>query len=164
MKGIIDEVLKNTVDPITGEHLGCWATMNTEQQADEDDAEELVYDLYSQGKNSEIIVNFIDYVESEKLQLLVSKQNIDESNVSSDYVNNKLLPHIQTDMFIEEVVNIKLKKLSSGKFTVERVTRKVDKDRYSAVAYGLWYIKEFEDIYEDGSRRDLKATDYLLIN
>ena len=62
-----------------------------------------------------------------------------------DYFKNNILPHIQTDFLLEEVANLKIKKLPSGKYTTEQVTKRIDRDRYSAVAYGLWYIKEFLD-------------------
>lgn len=159
---IIDEVLKDTVDPISGESLGCWNTINTDHEPELDDAEEIVFDLQAQGINSDIIVNFIDMVESKKLQLLTKKQDSNYDVNDTDYFKSNILPHIQTDFFIEEVANLKLKQLNSGKYTVEQVTKRVNKDRYSAVAYGCYYIMKYEDDLIEES--DHGATDFLLIN
>jgi hypothetical protein len=151
---IIDECLKETIDPITGENLGCWNTINTSHEPEIEDAEQIVYDLQAQGINSEIIVNFIDMVESKKLQLLVKKQDSNYDPNDTDFIKNNILPHIQTDLFIEEVANLKLKKLPSGKYTTEQVTKRVNRDRYSAVAYGLWFIKNFMDNVEESTIDD----------
>lgn len=150
---IIDEVLKDTLDPNTGESLGCWKTMNTEREPEINDAEEIVYDLHAQGINSDIIVNFIDMVESKKLLLLEKKDNANY-DINDENAIKSIAPHLNTDALIEEIANLKLKKLSSGKYTVERVTKKIDRDRYSAVAYGLWYIKNYEDNYEQDEEYD----------
>lgn len=142
--GLLDELLKDTVDPITGDSLGCWATINTDHQPDSTNSEKIIYALTSQGINHDIIVNFIDMVESGKLQLLIKNQNNNYYSNDADYFKNNILPYVHTDLFIEEVANLKLKQLSNGKYTIEQVTRRVDKDRYSAVSMGLYYIKEYE--------------------
>jgi ribonucleoside-diphosphate reductase alpha chain len=151
---IIDEALKETIDPITGENLGCWDTINTEHEPEMEDAEKILFNLHAQGINSEIIVNFIDMVESKKLQLLIKKQDSNYDINDTDYFKNNILPYIQTDLFIEEVANLKLKQLPSGKYTTEQVTKKINKDRYSAVSYGLWYIKNFMDSVDETSDED----------
>ena len=51
---------------------------------------------------------------------------------------------MQTDLLFEEISNLKLKFLSRDMITVEKVVKKIDKDRYSALVYMLWYINEFE--------------------
>ncbi len=144
-RGLVDELLKEQIDPISGETLGCWNTINTEQEPDDDDAEKCLYALHSQGINTDIIVNFIDMVEGGKLQLLEKHQTNNYDANDQDFIKNNVLPHVQTDLLIEEVSNLKLKHISGGKLTTERVTKRVDRDRWSATAYGLWYIKTFED-------------------
>lgn len=146
--GVIDELLQESFDPDTGESLGCWGTINTDQQPELNESEDIVYNLHAQGINSDIIINFIDMVESKKLSLLEKRQNSDY-DVHDDEAYKKIAPHLQTDLLLEEVANLKLKRLPSGKYTVEQLTKKINKDRYSAAAYGLWYIKNFEDNQED---------------
>ena len=144
--GLCDKLLEDTIDPDTGKSLGCYDTINTEQEAEEDGAEKIVYDLKPQSANHDVIIAFIDMVESGKLRLLEKKDVREDMGSKNAYLKN--LPYINTDFLIEEIANLKLKQLSSGKYTVEKVIRKYDKDRYSALAYALWYIKKFEDNIE----------------
>jgi hypothetical protein len=142
---IKDEALKSTFDPITGEELGCWNTINTDDEPEEKGSPKILYALTAQGINSDIIVSFIDAIESEKLQLLDKKSNNDYDATDKDNYVSMILPHIQTDFLLEEIANLKLKSTQNGKYTVEQVTKRVNKDRYSSVAMGVWYIKEYED-------------------
>lgn len=159
-KGIVDECIKETIDPITRENLGCWATVNTNIEPETKDAEPVLYVLVSQGINSDVTINFIDFIEGIKLELL-EKKSINYNDNNNDNFNN-LLPHIQTDFLLEEIANLKLKKLNSGKYTVEQVSKKTNKDRFSALAYGCWYIRNFEYDYIDNN--NVSASDYLIIN
>ncbi|MBL4950996.1 hypothetical protein JK635_01920 [Neobacillus sp. YIM B02564] len=145
---IKDEALKSTLDPITGEDLGCWDTINTDDEPEENNAPKILYALTAQGINSDIIVSFIDAIESEKLQLLDKKSNEDYDATDRDNFNTMIMPHIQTDFLLEEIANLKLKMNQNGKYTVEQITKRVNKDRYSATAMGIWYIKEYEDKFE----------------
>jgi len=157
-KGILDELLKEQIDPTNGEMLSCWNTINTDHEPDSNDAEQVLYALHSQGINTEIIFNFIDMVESKKLQLL-EKRQLNEFDSDS---TKKFLPYLETDFLIEEVANLKLKPLQSGKYTTEQVTKRIDRDRFSALAYGLWYIKNYEDKPEDNTEVD--PMDYFFCN
>ncbi|MEK4289385.1 hypothetical protein [Paenibacillus sp. FSL P4-0502] len=156
-KGIVDECLKETIDPDTGESLGCWDTINTEQMPEEEGAEAILYALVSSGINSDIIINFMNIVENKKLRLLKK-----ENESVTEFDKEELLPFIQTDFFINEVSNLKLIELKNETVTIEQATKKIDKDRYSAVAYGAYYLMKYQDeVFYDKKRR---ITDYLFIN
>jgi hypothetical protein len=158
--GLKDELLKEHIDPSTGESLGCWDTMNTDDIPELQNAEKILYALNAQGINSDIIVSFMDAVENEKLQLLVKKQDADyDINDSNAY--NDIYPHLQTDLFIEEVSNLKLITSASGKLSIEKVSSRIDKDRYSAVAMGCWYIKTFLD--KPKEEQNINPMDYMII-
>jgi hypothetical protein len=158
---IVDECLKEMIDPRTGEDLECWDTINNDKQPEVQGADKIVYDLHSQGINTDIIINFIDMVDSQKLQLLQKNDNKDYDVNDVDYFKSEILPFVQTDLLLEEIANLKLKKLPSGKYTTEQVTKKINRDRFSAVAYGLWYIKEFEDKQID---RNVDLSGYMFYN
>lgn len=142
--GLRDELLKDTIDPVSGESLGCWDTLNTDDQPETPGSEKVVYALTAQGINHDIIVNFIDIVESNKLQLLMKYPDNNYDANDTVFFNNYVLPHIQTDLLVEEIANLKLKPLQNGKYSIEQLTKRVDKDRYSSLAMAAWYIKEFE--------------------
>lgn len=143
--GLVDELMKSQVNPENNEILGCWNTINTDAIPDEDDYENCLYDLKAQSNNTEIIVNFIDCVDSGKLRLLEKKQtsdyNIDDKN---EYLTN-VLPYVQTDFLIEEVVNLQLEHLPNSKLKIKKLVKKINKDRFSSLSYVLWYIKEYDD-------------------
>lgn len=152
--GLIDELMKESFDPKTGESLGCWNTINTDAQPEISEAEQCLYDLKPQSANSDIIVSFIDMVESGKLRLLEKRQDADYNlNDKENYLMNKL-PFIQTDFLVEEIANLQLKPLPSGKVSIVKVINKYNKDRVSALMYLLWYIKMFEDNYFDENDTD----------
>lgn len=161
--GLQDALILEQVDPNTGDSLGCWKTINTDDESELEDADEVLYSLKSQGINSEIIVNFMDMVDSKKLQLLEKRADNSYDKNSIEDTERDVIPYLETDFLLEEVANLKLKPLNSGKFTVEQQTNRINKDRYSALAYVLWYIQNFESDYGD-SDSSVSVTDYLLIN
>jgi len=141
--GLVDELLKSSYDPINKEPLGCWDTINTDNKPEIIGAEKCVYDLKAQSAQTRIVTTFIDMVDSCKLRLLEKRQENDlYSSDKKDFELN-CLPFVQTDLFFEEVSNLKLKHLPSGALTVEKVVNKLNKDRFSCTAYLLWYINEF---------------------
>ena len=147
--GLIDQLLKESFDPITNESLGCWDTINDDNIPEyPEEAEKILYNLKAQTAQSKIVTNFIDMVDSKKLRLLCSKQLNEFSIAEQDDFDNKVAPFIQTDCLFEEIANLKLKQLPNGNVTIEKVVKKMDKDRVSALIYVLWYINEFcKDIY-----------------
>lgn len=141
--GLIDELLKESFDPITKESLGCWDTINTDNTPELQDSEKILYDLKAQSVQNKVVTNFIDMVDSGKLRLLCKRQLSEFSDKEMDDIENKVEPYLQTDNFIEETANLKLKYLQNGGVTIEKVVKKLDKDRVSACIYVLWYINEF---------------------
>lgn len=157
-QGLIDELLKSQINPDNNEKLICWNTINTDSMPDEDDAEKCVYDLKAQSNNTEVIVNFIDMVDSGKLRLLEKKQDNDyDLNDKNEYMSN-VLPFVQTDFLIEEVVNLQLEHLPNGKLKIKKLVKKINKDRYSSLSYVLWYIKTYDDyMISEGDEFDIFA-------
>lgn len=148
-QGLIEQLLEDTTDPETNQELGCFATINTNDKPAFADAPALVYSLKSQGINGEIIRTFIDYVESNKLKLVKSFDDIkDNLPKEVDELDAEVVTS-QMQFLIDEVSNLKLKETQNKSFTVEQVVKRIDKDRYSALAYGLYYISLFLDKEEE---------------
>lgn len=147
--GLIDELLKESFDPITKESLGCWDTINDDNIPEVPDiAEKILYNLKAQSAQSKIVTNFIDVVDSGKFRMLENRQSSDFTEKEYDDFDNCVAPYIQTDCLFEEIANLKLKHLNNGGVTIEKVVSKLDKDRVSATIYVLWLINEyFRDIY-----------------
>jgi ribonucleoside-diphosphate reductase alpha chain len=140
-KGLIDRLCEEITDPDTNEELGCFASINSDIHCDNPDAPKIIYDLTAQGINGDIITKFTDYIETEKLKII---KNYDEirSSLSKEEEMESELACLNTKLLIDEVANLKLKKTTNS-ITVEQVVKKVDKDRYSALAYALYYISLF---------------------
>lgn len=147
--GLIDELLKESFDPLTNESLGCWDTINDDNQPElPEESEKILYNLKAQSVQSKVVTNFIDMVNGGKLRLLVNKQLNEFSVSEEDNFDDEIAPFMQTDALFEEIANLKLKQLPNGNVTIEKVVKKLDKDRVSALIYVLWYINEFcRDIY-----------------
>ncbi len=152
-KGLIDRLLEDHTDPDTNIELGCFDTINTDQKPDTTPAIGVVYDLTAQGINGDIIRTFIDYVETEKLKLLKINDEIKSKSVNSDVNLEEDKARIHTQYLIDEISNLKLESTKNS-ITVKQVLKKIDKDRYSALAYALYYIflflekEETDDIYD----------------
>ncbi len=141
-KGLIDRLLEDVTDPETNVELGCFDTMNTDQKPDVPNAPRIVYDLTAQGINADIIRTFIDYVETGKLKLLKVFDDVKNKATSSGDETEELKAHIHTQYLIDEISNLRLKNTQKS-ITVEQVQKKIDKDRYSALVYSLYYVFMF---------------------
>ena len=154
-KGLYDEMMQSQYDPATGETHIAYNSINTDDMPDDRQYETCLYALTSQGINVSVIVNFIDYVDGGKLRILEKRQYSDYDINDKKHYETKILPFVQTDFLLEEIVNLQF---IDGK-KLKQVVRKVNKDRYSSLAYVLWYIKNFEDYTRDD---DVDESDYLI--
>lgn len=146
-KGIGDELVKCQTDPITGEVLPALKIINSDVIPETTDATPCVFAYFAQKYDNSSIAVFMDYVETGKLRLLVKRELTDYSDED--------MPYLQTDFFVEEVSNLQLKHLSNGGLSIDRLVKKMDKDRFSSVQYGLWYIKEYMD-YTTQDEQDIQ--------
>lgn len=163
--GLVDELLKNCIDPITDEDLGCWNTINTDNQPEDiRNCETIVFDMKAQSVQSKVITRFIDVVDSGILRLLVNKRDTDFTQKDMDDYNLKVLPYIQTDFLIEEISNLQLKQNNNGTLSVHKIVRKIDKDRWSALAYAIYYAMEYIEVVSTDSQTQLDTMyDYLFL-
>lgn len=149
--GLIDKLMEETYDPLTGETYPAWDTINTDAVPDAKKADKCLYDLKAQSCQTMILTNFIDMIDSGTLRFLESKNGGDYAIKDNDDLNSKVMPFVQEELFFQEVGNLKL--IQSGKnLSVEKVVSKFDKDRFSAVAYLLYYIVKVD---ESGSKSNV---------
>lgn len=116
-----------------------WGTINTDDEPDEAEYDECIFSLKAQGIQSEIVVNFLNVFESRKIELL-TKIDQNQYDASGTHLDNPLLAHVQTDLLIEEIANLQLETLSGGRVTVKQNTKSIDKDRFSSLAYLLYFL------------------------
>lgn len=158
--GLADFLVKESIDLSTGNTLSCFKALNTERKSESDDCISCLYELNAQSCQNEIVVNFMDAVESTKFKMLEKRQAGDFDINDEMNSKNNILPFMQTDLLVDEILNLKTKQLPNGNLTLEKVVKKMDKDRASATIYGVWYMKKFMDnFYETDDRSN---EEYLL--
>ena len=143
--GVVDALMKEQIDPYNGEILPCLNTMNSDALPEKSDAETCVYEIKAQTNNTEMIVNFINIVESGKLRLLEKRQDADYDLKDKENYEENILPFLQTDLLVEEVSNLQLEHLNNGKLSIKKLIKRMNKDRFSAIEYVCWYIMTHEE-------------------
>lgn len=140
--GLVDELLKPSYDKITGEYLGCFDTINTDNQPQVSDAEKCLFDMKAQTFQTKVISHFINAVDSGMLKMLIRKQEQDFSDKEREFFDKNVAPFIHSELLFVEISNLKLK-VNGKNLSVEKVVRKIDKDRFSATAYAIFYVMEY---------------------
>lgn len=148
--GLVDELLKPSYDKITGEYLGCFDTINTDNQPQSPNAEKCLFDMKAQTYQTKVISHFINVVDSGIYKMLIRKQEQDFNDKEREFFDKNVAPYLNTELLFFEITNLKLK--TNGKnLSVEKIVRKIDKDKFSATSYCIFYIMEFcnKDIKEE---------------
>lgn len=73
----------------------------------------------------------------------------------------RLNPHIETTRLFEEICNLKVKN-TAGNTVVEQISKKINKDRFSSLEYGLWRIRTIEDEYYRKRKFKVKSLNKFL--
>lgn len=117
--------------------------------------EPLVYALKANATmNNEIYSNAYVQINSGNVSMLApervvkEKMNTYKSWQKKNFLAREkfLLPYIMTSRLIDEINNLRLKPTgSTNQIAVEQISRRINKDRFSAMCYGLYRIKEYED-------------------
>lgn len=92
-------------------------------------------------KNSNIINHFMSVISNNDVKLLVPEGVAKNNMLELDGRSNaeKILPFVQTDRLVDEIMNLEyVNNGNSG--TVKQVSHKIQKDRFSAFSYGLYWI------------------------
>ena len=163
--GLRDEMLKPQTDFTTGETYEPWDAVNGDIHSNYQNALPLMFSLEAQCKdetkrdgtiNNYAIINFIDCVDGKKLRLLEERKD-NGINPNSVEEIEAFLPFKQTNLLVDEISNLKLKHMTNGGVTVEKVLSRIDKDRFSSLIYGLWWAMAYDNkIQEDNEDLILK--------
>lgn len=104
----------------------------------------LIFNVMSNTKEtsaSNIHNNFMAVISNHDLKLLetdtVAKEKSREKDLEK--LAELIAPHFETSQFVDEVMNLTYE-AQGNKTKVKQVSKSMDKDRYSAVSYGLYYI------------------------
>ncbi len=155
--GLVDELLKPSYDKVTGEYLGCFDTINTDNKPQSLDAEACLFDMKAQGTQTQIISHFINAVDSGMLKMLIRKQEQDFTDKEREFLDRNVMPFVNTELLFFEISNLKLKVMSGNNLSVEKVVRRIDKDKFSALSYCIYYILEFTNKEDEKRKVDYKS-------
>ena len=127
----------------------------------------LIFNVMSNTKEtnaSNIHNNFMAVISNHDLKLLVSEQVIKEKSKNKDAEKTAelIIPHFETSQFIDEVMNLTYE-ARGNKTVVKQVSKQMEKDRYSAVSYGLYYIYLEEQKNQQRKRETFDATGFFAV-
>lgn len=127
----------------------------------------LIFNVMSNTKEtnaSNIHNNFMAVISNHDLKLLVSDSTIKEKSKEKDFekLADQLVPHVETGLFVDEVMNL-IYEARGNKTVVKRVSKSMEKDRYSAVSYGLYYIYLEEQKNQQRKRETVDAKGFFAV-
>ena len=163
--GLLDAMVIPSFDKETGEEFPAYYVFNNEdhlpagmKNPKEEPAPELnaiLYDLKANSTNNGLIhANIFAQISNGSVSFLASERIVKDKLLAtkkgqkmSNYDRRKyLLPYEMTSRLVDEMNNLKLKPTGlQNQINIEQISRSTPKDRFSAVEYGLWRIKYYED-------------------
>ena len=160
--GLADEMIKTHYDN-EGELLPAYGFFNNDdyKKIQPKDAPAILYSLKANGPlNSKIHGNAYSRLNGGLVRFLITEQEARSSllatkvgsKMSFENRIRRLMPHELTTKLFEEMANLRLKRTGLD-IALEQINPRFPKDKYSALAYGLWRIKELEEESYQRKRR-----------
>lgn len=117
----------------------------------------MVYTIKSQSKEnnaSDIHTVFMNWVGNNHVKFLESESQAKSRFRDDDKLVQKLRPYSMTDFLQDEIMNLEYKS-SGSSIQVKQVSKSIQKDRFSALEYGLYWI------YLEEKKNKIKASESL---
>jgi len=147
--GVVDQLVLDLDDgnppyKVVNDEKGTW------KKYESDNGIPMVFALKSQNKdtkNSDMINNFMQVFNKLDVGLLKTpyegikdlEKKLKHKIKNSDELANLQIPYILTDNLCEEIMNLKYKQ-NGNETKIERISRRIQKDKFSALLYGLWWV------------------------
>lgn len=184
-QGLAQELMESHFDPETNTNLGSFDLMfesKITKKPENKNSPKIIWDLMVQGKQNDIIVNFINmfnggYVLMAATYDAIKKDIIDNLNKSgkkqyetSDFYKLKLPVSAdsieyqanQVSGFINEMANLKTVVSEDNKsLKVKQIKKNINKDKFSAISYVLYYAKLYMD--EEDKEEEYTVEDIVSI-
>lgn len=163
--GLLDQLVIPSIGPKGQQYGALYVSNDPDTYPHPRGVEAKIYNIKANAAlNNEIYSNFYIQMNSGNVLLLANERIAREKLLSTKkgqrmnlYSREKfLLPYIMTSRLIDEINNLKLRPTgAANQLAVEQISKRINKDRVSALAYGLYRIKEYED---KETRRNKKRT------
>lgn len=174
--GLLDAMAIPSFDAETGEYFPAYYVFNNDHHLPPEKNKggslpwpalnAIIYDIKAgSGNDDEIHSYFLSQINNGSVQLLADERIVKDkllktkkgSKMSIFDRREFLLPYEMTSRLVDELNNLKLKPTGNkNEFKVERISKSIEKDRFSSLEYGLYRIK----YYEEKTKRREKVTDY----
>lgn len=115
----------------------------------------IIYDIKAGASNDDAIhSNFYAQMNNGSVALLAHERIVKDKLLSTDKGKRMslydrrvyLMPYEMTSRLVDELNNLRLKPTGvQNQFKVQRITKSLQKDRFSALQYGLYRIKYYDD-------------------
>lgn len=143
--GLIDQLVLEIDDNPS------WSVVNDERylRYKLENSVPLIYALKSQSKEmkaSDIHNIFMQTISNQKVKLLHTESQARtsrERKKNIDQLAKELMPYTMTDLMCEEILNLEYKQ-SGNQTQVKQISNRINKDKFSALEYGLWYVHTLE--------------------
>jgi hypothetical protein len=163
--GLMDAMVLPSFDSHTGETFPAYFTFNNEHHLPPELHTEMdepvpkynaiIYDIKASASNEdEIHSAFLTSINNGSTSFLAHERVVKDKLMKTKKGQKMtaydrrvfLLPYEMTSRLMDELNNLRLKPTGvENKYKVERISRSIEKDRFSALEYALYRIKYYED-------------------
>lgn len=163
--GLLDAMALPSLNDKTGEQFPAYYAFNNEHHlppqmrvpADEPRPayNAIIYDIKAGAGNDDLIhSNFFAQINNGTVSFLAHERIVKDKLLATKKGQRMslydrrvyLLPYEMTSRLIDELNNLRLKPTGiQNQFKVERISRSIEKDRFSSLEYNLYRIKYYED-------------------
>lgn len=181
--GLMDAMAVPSFDSHTGEQFPAYYTFNNEnhlppelkveQDAPVPSYNAILYDIKASASNEdEIHSAFLTAINTGSVSFLAHERIVKDKLMSTKKGKKMtpydrrvfLMPYEMTSRLMDELNNLRLKATGvENKFKIERISRSIEKDRFSALEYGLYRVKYYED-KEIFKKRKKKINQYAFFS
>lgn len=181
--GLMDAMAVPSFDSKTGEQFPAYYTFNNENhlppelKAEQDEPapayNAILYDIKAGSSNEDAIhAAFLTAVNTGSVSFLAHERIVKDKLMKTKKGQKMtpydrrvfLLPYEMTSRLMDELNNLRLKPTGvENKYKVERISRSIEKDRFSALEYSLYRIKYYED-KEIFKKRKKKINQYAFFS
>lgn len=166
--GLVDMLTMDTIDPDTGETLYNWGVMNDEDnkyrnmKTDDTITDAMYIMKANQALNSEMYAYCQSEINSGRVNFLVD-ESIAKNKLLSQAQGKKmsqsqradyLMPFVQTSILKDQMLNLVYEN-DGAHIILKQASKKIKKDKFSALIYGLYYCKLQEDSRSKKRKRDI---------
>ena len=181
--GLLDAMSLPSVDMKTGEQFPAYYAfnndhhlppqMNAESETPKPEYNAIIYDIKAGAGNDDVIhSNFFSQINNGTVSLLAHERIVKDKLLATKKGQKMtlydrrvyLLPYEMTSRLIDQLNNLRLKPTGDkNQFKVDRITRSIEKDRFSSLQYLLYRVKYYEDKAIHKKRRK-NISDYIFFS